>query len=251
MKIKTTKTGKVKNANKNKSKEREEKINKLMITDTHYLLILDESGSMGKVKQQTLNGLNEQIQTIKSLEIKYPTQKYFISIVKFNTEITPLIIDVPASEVKELKNEDYNPNQKTSLHDAIGISTSELKKRIQTKLDKGIASAVIVIMTDGVDNDSKEYKAEDIKIIIDELNKTNLYTFSFIGSDQDTILTSKRYGISDTNTMTYTSDIIGTTDVFNKLNSAISGRAYAMSINNLSNVGYLSDLDKLDKNLKK
>ena len=152
---------------KDVSKERQKKIDQLLITDTHYLLILDESGSMKKVKQQTLDGLNEQIQTIKALELKYPTQKYFISIVKFHTDITPLITDVPASEVKELIESDYTPDQMTALHDAIGMSVSEMKKRIQTKFDSGVATGVVVILTDGEENKSKEFKAEDIKILID------------------------------------------------------------------------------------
>ena len=36
--------------------------------ETHYLLILDESGSMSSVKKETLDGLNEQLQTIKNLD---------------------------------------------------------------------------------------------------------------------------------------------------------------------------------------
>ena len=56
-----------------------------MTTDHVYnLIILDESGSMGAIKNSTISGFNEVVQTIKGLEKKFPEQKHFISLVTFN-----------------------------------------------------------------------------------------------------------------------------------------------------------------------
>lgn len=204
-------------------------------TETHYLLILDESGSMLGVRQNTLSGVNEQIQTIKSLEKKYPEQKYSISIVKFsNNEVSSVVEDVPASQVKELSLDDYKPDGGTPLYDAIGISVTNLKNRIQSKLNTGEASVLVVILTDGEENQSSVEKWKDadfsdqskkIRGLITELSKSNLWTFTFIGANQDAVLTAKNLGVNINNVANYTSSQQGTKLAFASINSAMGRRA--------------------------
>jgi hypothetical protein len=193
--------------------------------ETHYLLILDESGSMGSVKKETLSGLNEQLKTIKNLENKYPDQEYFVSIVKFDDEIVPLIENVPAGKVREVTDKDYMPDAMTALHDAVGISVNKLKDRIQSRLNSGEASALVVILTDGQENASKEYDSAKIKSMITELEKTGMWTFTFIGANQDAVLTARNLGVNLSNTVNYTSSGAGTGLAFASLNSAMMKRA--------------------------
>lgn len=193
--------------------------------ETHYLLILDESGSMGSVKKETLSGLNEQLKTIKNLEQKYPDQEYFVSIIKFDDEIVPLFENIPAGKVNELTENDYRPDAMTALHDAIGISVEKLKARIESKLNTGEASTLVVILTDGLENASKEYDAARIKTLITDLEKTGMWTFTFIGANQDAILTSRSLGINVNNTVNYSSSGKGTKLAFASVNSAMMKRA--------------------------
>jgi hypothetical protein len=193
--------------------------------ETHYLLILDESGSMGSVKKETLSGLNEQLKTIKNLENKYPDQDYFVSIVKFDDEIVPLFEDVPAGKVKELTDKDYAPDAMTALHDAVGISVNKLKDRIASKLSSGEASALVVILTDGAENASKEYDSAKIKDLITSLEKTGLWTFTFIGANQDSVLTARNLGVNINNTVNYTASGAGTGLAFASVGSAMMKRA--------------------------
>lgn len=193
--------------------------------ETHYLLILDESGSMGPVRKDTLSGLNEQLQTIKNLEAKYPDQNYFVSIIKFDDEIIPLFENVPAGKMRELKDKDYLPDAMTALHDAIGISVNRLKDKISSKLENGEASALVVILTDGVENASKEYNADKIKNLITNLEKTGMWTFTFIGANQDAVLTAKSLGVNINNTVGYAPSSAGTKLAFRSINSAVKKRA--------------------------
>lgn len=221
-------------------------------TETHYLLILDESGSMLHVRQNTLNGVNEQIQTIKSLEKKYPEQKYSISIVKFsNNEVNSVVEDVPASKVKELSLDDYKPDGGTPLYDAIGISVTNLKNRIQSKLTTGEASALVVILTDGEENQSSVEKWKDadrsdeakkIRGLITELSKSNLWTFTFIGANQDAVLTAKSLGVNINNVANFTATGQGSNLAFQALNSSLGKRAMYRSAGVYSNASYLSEV---------
>jgi len=200
-------------------------ISKVSPKETHYLLVLDESTSMGPVRGETLSGLNEQIKTIKNLDKKYPKQKYFISIVKFSTNVSTLIENVPASQIKELKSEDYMPNGWTALHDAIGMGINNLKNRIESKLKTGEASALVVILTDGEENRSTEFNASKIKALVTELEATGMWTFAFIGANQDSVLTADNLGFNRSNTVNYAGSSVGTTLAFATLSSAMGKRA--------------------------
>lgn len=211
-------------------------------TETHYMLILDKSGSMGVVRDTTLKGLNEQIQEIKKLEKQYADQKYFISLVTFDSSTKTVFSDVPASKMKELTKEDYIPGGMTALHDAIGIGVTGLQSRIQAKLDSGDATALVVIMTDGEENSSNEYTASKVKDLITKLEKTNLWTFSFIGANQDAVLTAKDFGIMASNTVNYIPSIDGTATAYASVTSAINYRARNLSKGDYTTKNFMSNV---------
>jgi len=217
--------------------------------ETHYLLILDESGSMGSVKKETLSGLNEQLKTIKNLDNKYPDQDYFVSIIKFDDEIVPLFENVPANKLKDLTEKDYQPDAMTALHDAIGISVNNLKSRISSKLDSGEASAFVVILTDGAENASKEYNSEKIKSLITTLEATGMWTFTFIGANQDSVLTARSLGVNAGNTVNYSASSVGTGLAFASLNSSLSKRSMYMDAGAFTNDSFLSEVTAVANNI--
>lgn len=48
------------------------------------LIILDESGSMQSIKQPTIDGFNETVQTIKGIQQQHPEEEHYITLVTFN-----------------------------------------------------------------------------------------------------------------------------------------------------------------------
>jgi len=222
---------------------------KIVPQETHYLLILDESGSMSNIKSQTLSGLNEQLKAIKNLGEEFPDQKYFVSIVKFDNEIVSLIDDIPSTSIKQLNDDDYIPDATTALRDAIGVSVNKLKNKIQTKLDSGEACAFVVILTDGLENASKEYSSEQIKSLITNLEKTELWTFTFIGANQDSVLTANNFGILTQNTSNFTASGTGAELTFASLSSSLKKRAHYRSAGIYTNDSYLSEVVNCSNNI--
>ncbi len=201
------------------------------IVETHYLLILDKSGSMGSVRKETINNFNEQVQTIKKLELEYPNQKYFVSLITFSDEMQEVMMDIPASEVKELTLEDYVPGGMTALWHAMGQGISKLKDKLTPKMTdiSKIVSSVIVVMTDGGENHSlhlpEKWTSERLKPLIESLNKDDRWTISFLGANQDAVLTSSQVGINVGNTLNYASTARGTANVVKTMNATFSKRA--------------------------
>jgi uncharacterized protein YegL len=214
--------------------------------DTHYLLILDRSGSMSSCWASTIRGLNEQLGTIRHLEEKYPEQRYFVSLVVFDTEIDTIMENRPISEVNDFDGTEFRPRGGTALHDAMGVGISNLRTYLdkKNKESESISTALVVVMTDGEENSSREYNCDSIKKVITELENTGAWTFSYMGANQDAVLTASRFGISAGNSITYSSTSAGASAASTTLARGIMNRA------KMSNVAYAASADMGDITLE-
>ena len=60
-------------------------IKKSMKNKIYNLIIVDESGSMGHLREATLSGINETIGTIRSAQSEFAeTQEHYLTLVSFN-----------------------------------------------------------------------------------------------------------------------------------------------------------------------
>ncbi len=219
---------------------------------------------MSSCWDSTITGLNEQLGTIRALEEKYPEQKYFITLVAFDSEIETIIEDMPISEVENFDGTEFPPRGMTALHDAMGISITNLKNKLNKKDKKSnsISTALVVVMTDGDENHSREYNSDSVKKLINELDATDSWTFSYMGANQDAVLTAKSFGIGAGNSVNYSSTVRGASMANTTLSNAIQARAYSSSVSyssavasgaevtldslNLDNYNFLSEVVKGD-----
>jgi len=158
---------------------------KTKIKKTYYLLILDKSGSMESCRKETINSFNEQLQTIKQLQKKFPGQKIRISLTLFNHEISHVIDRKPPEYIAQLTNKTYQLGGMTALYDAIGKSVRKLETAILEELKAGTASAMVVIITDGYENSSRKYSFKKVKKIITEHEASKQWNFSYLASTID------------------------------------------------------------------
>lgn len=164
--------------------------------DTHVGFILDMSGSMGVIKDATKEGTSAYI---KALKKEAPAARFNLTI--FDTLFEKWIEDTPLSAVKPNQAiENYEPRGGTALLDAVGITTNGMKEKVG-KEDK----ALVVIMTDGQENSSKEYTRKQIFDLIKKLEKTGRWTFVYLGANVDSYAEAAGIGISRGNAAFYSS----------------------------------------------
>lgn len=148
----------------------------------HNLIILDESGSMESIKRAAIKGFNEVVQTIKGVEKQFPDQEHFVTLVTFNSlGIKTKLFAKKVKTLKEIDKSIYHPDAMTPLYDAIGASVNKLRREIEGEQD---CSVLVTILTDGAENDSKEYSQAAIKKLIDEM-KNKGWTFTYIGANHN------------------------------------------------------------------
>lgn len=148
----------------------------------YNLIIVDESGSMYQLREATMSGVNETVSTIRSAQEEFAdTQEHFLTLVTFDSgshrpDVRTLIDCLPIGEVKDFN--DYMPSGGTPLYDAMGQSLSTLHARIK---DDDDATAVVTVLTDGLENSSHEWNAYRLRQLIEQLKEQG-WSFSYMGS---------------------------------------------------------------------
>ena len=212
--------------------------------ETYYLLIVDSSTSMRHLTNSTISGVNEQIDSIKELEKEYPDQKYHMDFIHFNTSVTTEYTNRPSTSLEHINESNYRCTGMTALLDAIGTGVRNLNDKIGEKIKSGEATAVVVIITDGEENASREFGSDKVKSMISELTATGKWTFTFVGANIDAISTATKYGINTNNVMAFSSDAMSNSNVYKSMSSSFKKRASKLNDNSYSSDDFLSEEDK-------
>ena len=190
-----------------------EKQNTTAKTQVYNLIILDKSGSMSSIANAAIAGFNETVGGIRSAQERFKdTQEHFVSLMIFCNCEKRLVYDkVPVDKVKELTKREYNPCCCTPLYDAMGISINGLFNYIKDKED---ATAVVTVITDGLENASKEYSGKAIKALVERMKNEEGWNFAYIGTNQDVAATSASLSID--NHIAFRDDAEGMTEAWEK-----------------------------------
>ena len=190
--------------------------NKTTKTQVYNLIILDKSGSMFNIKKEAVAGYNETLGSIKAAQLKhYDTQEHYISLAAFCGCGVDMIYDcMPVKDAEKMMTSQYNPCCGTPLYDAIGKSITALIHKTKTIEDVAV---LVTIITDGMENASREWTGQTIKKLINE-RKEEGWMFSYIGADHDVEHVAAT--ISITNTVVWTKTAEGTEAMIGNENMA-------------------------------
>lgn len=190
----------------------EEKVKK-----EYVLFVLDESGSMEQTRKLTINGVNEQIQELKKTADKIET---YVSLVTFNSTVKTVRWNIPLGEFEDIRNEEYIPNGMTSMLDAVGQSLSKLKNEVNDKEDD--TSFLVIIVSDGEENNSREYDYNKVAAIISELKAKKNWTITYMGANQDLSEVTKSLNLDVNKVATWETSTNGAIIGNNTMRSSLS-----------------------------
>ena len=193
---------------------------------TELVFILDRSGSMGGLEEDTIKGFNSML--IKQLN---EPGEALITTVLFDNDLELLHDRLNIREALPITEDDYYVRGSTALLDAIGMTISNLVKTTrQSKESERPEKVVFIITTDGEENSSREYTFDKINKMITYQKDRYGWEFIFLGANIDAIATARRFGIREDRASNYHSDEKGTILNYQVLNDAVSDLRASKSI---------------------
>lgn len=178
--------------------------------------VLDETGSMQDVKEETISGFNAYIAKL----VEDAKAKVWLTLTQFNSQKIEVVHNmVSIQDVHDLNVETYVPANYTPLYDAIAQTIRTTEEAL--KLKRGKPEVLCVIMTDGLENASKEWTKDRVFALIKEKIDAG-WTFAFLGADQDAYAVGASMGIPTGSVMNYAGTREGTSKVMRAAAGATS-----------------------------
>lgn len=202
-------------------------------------LVIDRSGSMGSIREQAIAAINEQLRTIR--DGSKDIGEVYITLVQFDDQIQ---IDFANKDVKSILNEEYTinnyiPRGSTALRDAMYHTIVQLEEA-SNKADTDDVACLVVVISDGEENASKEISAPALASKIKELQDGGKWTFSYMLSNVDLSMIEQTFHAYAGNVSSFTSNAVGTLAASNNLRCAsinyLTGRGD--SVGSYSSAGF-------------
>jgi hypothetical protein len=167
-------------------------------------LVLDETGSMGHVRQSTINSVNEYLNSQRGI-----AGGCTVTLTTFDVgHNRPIVRDIfrnrPIEEVQNLTLETYAPYGSTNLYDAIGHALVSTEAELSSQ--PTVPNVLIVIITDGEENASQEYNGPEGLARIKNMIKAKEalgWTVVYLGANQDAWAVGQTFGLAKGQTMSY------------------------------------------------
>lgn len=151
-------------------------------------ILLDRSGSMESCRATTIDAINEYIMGLRRSD----TADARISITIFDSDsIDVLQTAQPAKTSIELDRHNYVPRSGTPLLDAIGHAVAEIDK-VTLRPDEKVG---LVILTDGLENASKEHTKDSIAKLLKDRQDNKGWLVTFLGADVDAFADAQAIGV--------------------------------------------------------
>jgi len=147
------------------------------------VFIIDKSGSMKGSETKVVTGYNELLE-----EQKAESGKMLITTILFDTSAVTKHNCVEIKDAGELSLKDYVPSGSTALLDTVGDAVTAIRER------KPSTGGLLVIITDGMENASKRYTYESVKLMLKGLKESGWET-RYIGADLADFADAERMGI--------------------------------------------------------
>ena len=187
---------------------------------THISIILDRTGSMETIRDDTIGGFN----TFLNDQKKQPGIAT-MTLVQFDTVDPYEIIHKfkPIQEVPELTHETYIPRASTPLLDAMGRGINDIEKSLaELSEEERPSKVVVVVITDGMENASREFRRDQIVKMIKKKTKKDDWQFVFLSADLDAFMDAGRMGVMDQKRMMFAKDKMGSQRAWSGLSASMS-----------------------------
>ncbi|AIO19577.1 hypothetical protein KQ51_01703 [Candidatus Izimaplasma bacterium HR1] len=185
---------------------------------TEIVFILDRSGSMGGLEEDTIGGFNALIEKQRKED-----GEAYLTTVLFDDRYDMINKHENIENVNPLTSKEYYPRGMTALLDAVGKTILKIKRQHE-RLDESEVpkNTLVVITTDGHENASKEFTYRDIRTLIKKQTDIYNWEFIFLGANIDAAKEGEKFGIRRERSVNYHADHKGVEKHYKELSKTVS-----------------------------
>ena len=185
---------------------------------TEIVFILDRSGSMAGLEEDTIGGFNAMIEKQKG-----EPGEAIVSTVLFDNESVVIHDRVDIQRIEPMTRKEYYVRGCTALLDAVGgaihhIGNVHKYAREEDRPEK----TLFVITTDGMENASRKFTYDRLKAMIERQKEKFGWEFLFLGANIDAAREAARFGIDADRAANYHADSEGTNVIYETVSEAIT-----------------------------
>lgn len=185
---------------------------------TEIVFILDRSGSMAGLVEDTIGGFNAMIE-----KQKMESGEAYVSTVLFNQESQVVHDRVDVQKVQPMTRKEYVPAGCTALLDAVGGAIHHIGNVHKYARGEDVPEhTIFVITTDGMENASSRYTYQQVKEKIVRQKEKYGWEFIFLGANIDAAANAAAIGIHADRAANFVADSAGTDATFRAVNTAVS-----------------------------
>lgn len=184
---------------------------------TEIVFVLDRSGSMSGLEEDTIGGFNSMLKKQKS-----ETGEANVTTILFDDKYQILHDHLNIKGIKPITKDEYYVGGSTALLDAMGRTINKIINIIKNTSENERADKVIfIVITDGMENSSHEYNGQMIRKMVQYEEKAYGWEFIFLGANIDAFATAQSFGFRKEHISNYCPDGAGTVLNYEVLSNAI------------------------------
>ena len=184
---------------------------------TEIVFILDRSGSMAGLEDDTIGGFNALIEKQR----REPGEAY-VSTVLFDNYSEVIHDRMPLDKVPKLTRKEYYVRGCTALLDAVGGAIHHIGNVHKYARDEDRPEKTLfVITTDGMENASRRYDYDKVRSMIEKQKSKYGWEFLFLGANIDAAREAARFGITEDRAANYHADAQGTAVIYEAVSETV------------------------------
>lgn len=181
---------------------------------THLIIVLDASGSMSSIQDDIKGSFNEFLKKQR----EEPGKTVF-DLFQFKDEVRRPVKSADLAKFHDDLMAKYNCSGCTALNDAVCIAIDTVGHTFADMEEAERPEHVLcVIITDGMENASREYTSKDVKDRIEHQKTAYKWDFQFLAANQDAFATGESIGLDKSSCMNFVADAAGVNMLCSRMN---------------------------------
>ncbi len=180
---------------------------------TEIVFVIDRSGSMSGLESDTIGGFNGTLKKQKAEK-----GEAYVTTVLFDNQYELLHDHISIDKVELMDDSQYYTRGTTALLDAVGLTIKKIENIAKHQKD---CNVIMIIITDGYENASKEYSAKKVKQMVSDKREAG-WEFIFLGANIDAVETAASLGVDRKMASNYHNDKKGLFALYSSVGGAIS-----------------------------